>query len=425
MTCNVRRVSLLACLLLVVLRISIGWQFFYEGLWKLNTMKGPKPWTAEGYLANARGPLRDHFRGKVDDPDGLKKLDYDTMVARWDDWKSRFLAHYPTLDDDQKAALDLLLEGPKQFTQPLDALPPGVDLKKFKPRKYKAPDDWYLRFNAKAKRLETNLRIIPEEREALLKLAEPQPTTEDEKFEAADPRTPRPELSAVAKKYQDAITKLVERAGKLSLKERLQVLLKEDPERVGVILKEQEGTTDAVRPGDKQKYEHLLARYESNLKNAKQTFHQDHLANQWAKIVKLKAELIGPVDALTTEYRENAYKLLTVEQTALGPVPEPPSAIGRLNQQTIWLLLVIGGLLMVGLFSRLSSLAAAALLVLFYLPMPPWPGIPDAPGPEHSLFINKNMIEVFACLALASFPTGRWIGLDALVRRFILFRKTD
>jgi hypothetical protein len=62
---------------------------------------------------------------------------------------------------------------------------------------------------------------------------------------------------------------------------------------------------------------------------------------------------------------------------------------------------------------------------LFYLPMPPWPGVPEAPGPEHSLFINKNMIEVVACLALATLPTGRWIGVDAFVRRFILFRKTD
>ena len=57
---NVRQVSALACLLLVLLRVSIGWQFLYEGLWKLNTLKGPKPWSAEGYLANSRGPFRDY-----------------------------------------------------------------------------------------------------------------------------------------------------------------------------------------------------------------------------------------------------------------------------------------------------------------------------------------------------------------------------
>lgn len=438
MTSNVRRVSLVACLLLVVLRVSIGWQFLYEGLWKLNTLKGPKPWSAEGYLANARGPLRDKFRGMVDDPDGLKKLDYDTMVARWDDWKTRFIDHYSgarvrdekkrekiAFTEKQKADLDLLLDGPQQFTQPLASLPPDVDLKKFKPRKYKAPDGWYLRYNTKAKQLETNLRITPEEQETLLKLAEPQPKTEDEIFAAADPRTPKPELSDAAKKYQGAITKLAERSSKLGLKERLQVLLKEDPKRVGLVVEGQEGTSDAIRPGMKQEYEHMLARYEADLKNVKETFQQDHLTNQWGKIMAKKAELIGPVDALSAELRENAYKLLTVEQTALGPVPDAPSQVGRINQQTIWALLILGGLLMLGLFSRISALAAAGLLLLFYLPMPPWPGVPEAPGPEHSLFINKNMIEVFACLALASLPTGRWIGLDALIRRFVLLRKTD
>lgn len=425
MSRNVRNVSFLACLLLVVLRVSIGWQFLYEGLWKLKTQKTARPWSAEGYLANARGPLRDRFRSLVDDPDGLKKLDDDTMIARWDDWKNRFLNHYPTLNDRQKRDLDLLLDGPAEFVQPLAELPEGLDLKKFKPRKYKAPEGWYLRYNAKAKRLETNLHLVPEERELLLKLVVPQPQTEDEIAAAADPRVPKPELSPQAQKYQEALKKLCERSARLGLKDRLQVLLREDAKRVGMILKEQEGTSDYQRPGEKQVYEHLLARYEADLKNAKQSFQQDHLANQWGKILAKKAELIGPVDALTTEFREGAYKLLTVEQMALGPVPEPPSEVGRINRLTMWSLTILGLALMAGLFSRLSALGAAGLLLLFYLPMPPWPGVPEAPGPEHSLYINKNMIEVIACLALATLPTGRWIGLDALVRRFIFFRKTD
>jgi uncharacterized membrane protein YphA (DoxX/SURF4 family) len=80
---------------------------------------------------------------------------------------------------------------------------------------------------------------------------------------------------------------------------------------------------------------------------------------------------------------------------------------------------------MLGLFSRLSALGAAGLLLLFYLPMPPWPGVPEPPGPEHALYVNKNLIEFFACLALVGLPTGRWLGLDALIRRFILRKKTD
>jgi uncharacterized membrane protein YphA (DoxX/SURF4 family) len=422
---SVRNVSIAACLLLVLLRVSIGWQFLYEGLWKLDTQSTAKPWSAEGYLTNARGPFRDRFRALVEDRDGLRKLDFATMTTRWDDWRDRFLTHYPTLTDNQKQRLQLLLEGPGEFREPLEALPEGVDLKKFKPRKYKAPEGWYLRYNAKGKRLETNLHLVPEEREALLKMAEPQPSTDDERAAAADPRSPPPVLSPEEQAYQGAIRKLCERAGKLSLKERLQVLLAEDLNRNGVVLEAHAGTVDHRRPGERQVYEHLVARYEKNLKGVKETFQQEHLARQYKELMEKRAELLGPVDALTAEYHAAAYKLLDIEQTAKGPVPPADSELQRINRMTIWSLIVLGGALMAGLFSRIAALGAAGLLLLFYLPMPPWPGVPEAPGPEHSLFVNKNLIEMFACLALAALPTGRWIGLDALVRRVLLFRKTD
>ena len=33
----------------------------------------------------------------------------------------------------------------------------------------------------------------------------------------------------------------------------------------------------------------------------------------------------------------------------------------------------------------------------------------------HYLYVNKNLIEMLACLALASTPNGLWLGLDALL----------
>lgn len=79
--------------------------------------------------------------------------------------------------------------------------------------------------------------------------------------------------------------------------------------------------------------------------------------------------------------------------------------------------------MILGLFSRLSAFGAAGLLMLFYMAMPPFPGVPPAPGPEHSLIVNKNLIEVIACLALASLPTGRWFGVDGLVHGLISRKK--
>ena len=56
--------------------------------------------------------------------------------------------------------------------------------------------------------------------------------------------------------------------------------------------------------------------------------------------------------------------------------------------------------------------------MLFRSPLPP--------GTEgNPLFINKNLIEALALLALAAHPTGRWLGLDALVHRIVFPKVGD
>jgi hypothetical protein len=55
------------------------------------------------------------------------------------------------------------------------------------------------------------------------------------------------------------------------------------------------------------------------------------------------------------------------------------------------------------------------MLFMFYMAMPPWLGVPEIPGPEHSFMVNKNLIEVMALLAIAALPTGRWFGVDGLL----------
>ncbi len=57
------------------------------------------------------------------------------------------------------------------------------------------------------------------------------------------------------------------------------------------------------------------------------------------------------------------------------------------------------------------------LLLTFFLAMPPLPGWPESPRAEgHYLFINKNIIEMLALLALATTRSGRWVGLDSLLQ---------
>ncbi len=81
----------------------------------------------------------------------------------------------------------------------------------------------------------------------------------------------------------------------------------------------------------------------------------------------------------------------------------------------MWGLSAIGFCLMLGLFTPLAALGGAAFLLSIYLSMPPWPGLPEGSAEGHYRYVNKNLIEMLACLVLASTPNGLWIGLDALL----------
>ncbi len=91
------------------------------------------------------------------------------------------------------------------------------------------------------------------------------------------------------------------------------------------------------------------------------------------------------------------------------------------DQATIWGLMILGVLLMVGLFTRAASLGAIALLLLFYLAHPPFPvhgfGVPTINGNE--LYVNQVLIEILALAVSLSFDTGKISGLDMLIK----FRK--
>lgn len=70
------RISSTAVLLLVVLRLVIGWHFFVEGFLKVKSRWiGPseisKPFSSEGYFREATGPLGPYLRGMLSSPDDI------------------------------------------------------------------------------------------------------------------------------------------------------------------------------------------------------------------------------------------------------------------------------------------------------------------------------------------------------------------
>ncbi len=428
--------------------MSIGWQFLYEGMWKYQSRYTDKPWTAAGYLKNAQGPFRDYYRSLVHDPDDLEKLDYEKVTTMWDDWHERFLAQHPELSDRDKRQLNEFLNGPesKKWVRAMETskrkLPEGVDIAAIidvsKLTNSSGKRDLnFVTIDLDRKRLETNRRLIPREIAKLKSIAVPIKHEAPEGQEPPALTDEERQHNAVVKIYHDTVKELGIVCSRLSLKEKLEVSLLWDKDRAGATITEEDhkklypevaGTLDEHRQGEIDLYRNSLERYDANLKNIDEgggaNFQRDHLGKQWAEIQQKRAELVGPVNGWTEELIRYSDSLLSAEQLARGGVPMQVTKTDTTNQRTIWALLILGALMFLGLFSRLSALGSAGLLLLFYFAMPPFPGLPAAPGPEHSLIVNKNLIEVLACLVLAGLPTGRWFGVDGLVRR-VIFRQKD
>ncbi len=416
---DLRRISFLAAALVVLLRLSIGWQFLYEGIWKLRSMSTAEPWSAEGYLKNAQGPFRSFYHSLLGDPYDLNWLDPEWVERRWTQWYETFVRHYG-LSEQQQARLRQLLFGSKEFVAKLDRLPKGVA--------FTGSLGKIVRYDPERKLLVVDGRyhLTPRERDRLLAMATPiQPPP-------GGTLTPEQQeenriIAAYRKAVQDVFARATRNASAkqsgVSIMERMKALLKGDPERVTVVNPEQQGTIDYKRIGKIELYKSLIGKYEKQLATAQTDFEFEHLKKLEQDIRQLHSELVGPIKALEKELVEEARKLLTDEQRARGPAPMPELPIDRINWQTIWALLVIGGLLIAGLLTPLAAVAGAGLLTLFYLAMPPWPGVPEPPGPEHAFIVNKNFIEAVALLAIAAMPTGRWFGVDGILHAFWKLRK--
>ena len=80
-------------------------------------------------------------------------------------------------------------------------------------------------------------------------------------------------------------------------------------------------------------------------------------------------------------------------------------------------LLVVGLLLILGLFTQLACFGAMALLTIFYVSAIPLTGLPQPRAEGTYLLVNKNLIELAAVAVLMAFRTGRIAGLDVLRRR--------
>lgn len=102
-------------MLLIALRVAIGWHFFYEGVWKI---KHADEFSARPFLTMAKGPFAPMFHAMVPDLDGEVRLALtetdegftsQVYLDAWTETKEAFVGDYQ-LTEEQITKVDKLLE---------------------------------------------------------------------------------------------------------------------------------------------------------------------------------------------------------------------------------------------------------------------------------------------------------------------------
>jgi uncharacterized membrane protein YphA (DoxX/SURF4 family) len=129
-----------------------------------------------------------------------------------------------------------------------------------------------------------------------------------------------------------------------------------------------------------------------------------------------RKKLTGPIVARAEELEAAVQAIATPEQkAAAGTYAAPPTFLDIANFVTMYGLCAMGICLILGFLTPLAAICAAAFLAMIYLSMPPWPGLPPNPKAEgHYWIVSKNLVELIACLLIATTASGHWFGLDAL-----------
>jgi len=378
---------------LVLLRLAIGWHFLFEGVEKLTT----PGWSSAGYLRESSGPLADHFRSLAGDP----VVEYFAVVK------------LPEGEDPTKVP---------QHTR----MPPALN---------EEWDDYFARF-VKVYRLDA-------------------------------PETPSGEEAPPANQKEMAQKKLEQRKDKM-----VSWLLGIDSAKP--VTKSAFGVSAPVMMTPQQRYDEYLKKVKEvdDLEKVQLTTFGPNVG---AKLTaakgdmrRMRSDLLADIAAQRLEMKKALREVLTASQkkqfdpkeyTLDDESPEMARALREapvVNHPTLkdfmegprkpawndwsWVtswskltwadnavrfgLLGIGACLILGLLTRTACIAGAVMLLSFYLAMPALPWLPENPKAEgHYLYINKNIIEMLALLALATTTSGRWVGLDGLIHYFKMRRR--
>ena len=97
-----------------------------------------------------------------------------------------------------------------------------------------------------------------------------------------------------------------------------------------------------------------------------------------------------------------------------------PDLLAAANLITMWGLIAVGVLLILGLFTRLASLGGIGFILLFYVCNPPFVGyFYSIPVEGSYLIVSKNLVGLGALVVILVTGSGQFAGLDRIVHALI------
>jgi thiosulfate dehydrogenase [quinone] large subunit len=97
-----------------------------------------------------------------------------------------------------------------------------------------------------------------------------------------------------------------------------------------------------------------------------------------------------------------------------------PTVLNIVNLMNIYGLIAIGLGLIMGCFTRIASYSGVLLILLYFFCNPPFVGLFYSIPMEGSyMMVNKNLVEAAALLVIAVTGSGKYLGLDHLISKWL------
>ncbi len=389
-------------MLLVALRVALGWHFFSQGVEHYHDPN----WSSEGFLRQAKGPWADFYKSKVPDFHGFHEL----VAHPWRDpqqaekAKAANEAKKPelpkgevtksssdktqpgdkTADNAKKLANNAPTEGNPQ--------PSDADARRVADENKKATD--------KAPKLPTEGEPSPEPKK------KDSPTKRAEEQLAEELAVARPIYDDFAKRVIDDWK---QREEQVAVHYGFDEQQKQKAAAVFETYKKSLVGYLASIENDLYLYQRELRRLDQmqSFKGSNDIpFASKRLGDKRREIANQPNAWLADIRQMERNFDEDLAAIATDEQQNRGQVAQSETSLRKSDRVIVWAMLICGGCLIVGLFTRIAAVACAAFLVLVMMSQPPW-----VPGTITTLF-PYQVVETLALLALATTAVGRWGGLD-------------